>query len=226
VGRPATIAFTLSGLVLFAVAALALAIEGQEDPAPAVAIMAPETAASPAEPSPDEAPEEGTSSIRRIAPSVVAVPPFQPRGLTREAPRQPLSRISRAPEPEKPEYTKLFRPVASAAGRLKAEGREIEIAGIGILDPEKVCERADGSTWHCGMRARTAFRGWLRGRAVDCRLGSAPADDVLTTDCRLDGEDVGKWLVENGWAVAAADGPYAKAGERAENGALGIFARR
>lgn len=221
---PATITFTLSGLVLFAVAALALAPEGEDDAAPAVVVTTPEP--SLATPSSDAPPREETSSIRRIAPSVVAVPPFQPRGLTREAPRQPLSRISRAPEPEKPEYTKLFRPVASAAGRLKADGREIEIAGIGILDPDKICERADGSAWHCGMRARTAFRGWLRGRAVDCRLGSAPADDVLTTDCRLDGEDVGRWLVENGWAVAAADGPYAKAGERAENGALGIFARR
>jgi endonuclease YncB( thermonuclease family) len=225
---PATIAFTLSGLVLFAVAALALvpASEPEHEAAsaePTAVQPAPARLASREPKLPEESQQEETSSIRRIAPSVVAVPPFQPRGLTREPPRRSVASL--APEPQKPEFTKLFRPVASAAGRMRIDGREIEIAGIKILEPDRTCEHADGSTWPCGMRARTAFRAWLRGRAVDCRLGSAETDEVLTTDCRLGGDDIGQWLVENGWAPAVADGPYAEAGKRAEDEALGIFAR-
>jgi endonuclease YncB( thermonuclease family) len=82
------------------------------------------------------------------------------------------------------------------------------------------------------MRARTAFRAFLRGRAVTCSgagtkkdttASSAGAPAAIVADCKVARQDVGQWLVENGWARATQGGPYADAGEAAHKAGKGIF---
>ncbi|TIW89241.1 MAG: thermonuclease family protein, partial [Mesorhizobium sp.] len=58
--------------------------------------------------------------------------------------------------------TKLFQPVAPAAGMIEAKGYSVAISGIDIVRQDETC--ADGGkSWTCGSRARTAFRAFLRG---------------------------------------------------------------
>ena len=80
----------------------------------------------------------------------------------------------------------------------------------------------EGVSWQCGVRARTAFRLWLRGRALVCQL---PDEEQAVTSarCRLAKQDAGAWLVANGWALAAPDGPYVQAEEKARAERMGIF---
>jgi hypothetical protein len=73
------------------------------------------------------------------------------------------------------------------------------------------------------MQARTAFRQWLRSRAIMCRLPQNDSGAAIATVCKLGNDDAAEWLVTNGWAKAAPDGTYADAGRKAEDARLGIF---
>lgn len=219
---PATLALVFAGLAVFAAAALMLAPAARK---PDASIVEQPAAATPSTDAPAPAPQPApqVSSARTIAPGIVAVPALQPRGLEREAPRAPLSRVSRAPEPSKPVVQRFYRPLADAAGSFRASRRVVRVRGVEIVPTDRVCDAGDGTTWPCGMRARTAFRAFLRGRAVDCRVGKDPPKGTLTAPCSLNGVDLGEWLVANGWAEATDDGPYAKAGRRARDAKLGLF---
>ncbi|MDN2568554.1 thermonuclease family protein, partial [Aquibium sp. A9E412] len=114
---------------------------------------------------------------------------------------------------------------ATAAGRLEAEGLTVLLSGLQVVEPDRLCDAADGGTWPCGMRARTAFRGLLRGRAVACDLddGAAGGAGTVTARCALAGRDLGRWLVEHGWALAAPGGPYGQAAAAARAERRGLF---
>lgn len=148
-------------------------------------------------------------------------------GLTREAPRAPLSELSLALPPARsmPEDwkgTTLFHPVASAAGVIEGNGFNVAIAGVKPLDAGESCT-SDGQEWNCGARARTAFRGFLRGRSVVCDVPPETERGVIVAKCRIGKQDVGEWLVANGWARAEDASPYAEAGKRAETEKKGMF---
>ena len=178
-----------------------------------------------AEPSMPVDPETSAAS-RLVAPAIVAPPELSPDNLEREAPRQPLSKLSLAlpPEPEiKNEWagTPFFRPLAVESAVFQSMGRTIAIAGVKSVPVDESCEH-DGVAWPCGMRARTAFRLWLRGRALVCRLPDEERE-VTPARCRLAKQDAGAWLVSNGWALAAPDGPYVQAEEKARAAKMGMF---
>ncbi|MEJ6781991.1 thermonuclease family protein [Aminobacter sp. Piv2-1] len=171
----------------------------------------------------DPAPEPA----RPVAQGEFAPPASEAGGLTREAPRAPLSELSLA-LPPKPKMNDewdgatLFRPVASAAGRIEAMGLGVTIAGVVPLEEGASCT-ADGQEWNCGARARTAFRGFLRGRAVVCDVPPEKTGGEAVAKCRIGKMDVGEWLVANGWARAEAGGLYEDAGRKAEADKKGIF---
>ncbi|MBN9044399.1 MAG: thermonuclease family protein [Rhizobiales bacterium] len=166
------------------------------------------------------------------------------RGLQREPPRPPLSDLGPAATPpsassapaaspapavpvgESEQMQLLQRPVAVAAGRFESRGRIIELQGIEIPSPEETCQSPSGASWPCGMQARTAFRQWLRSRAVMCRLPETDNDEAVSTACKVGEEDAARWLVENGWARATAGGPYEEAGRKAQDAHLGLFGEK
>lgn len=167
---------------------------------------------------------------RAIDPKVVAPPQLQPEELERVEPRAPLSDLALAGPPKPPKTkmpddwngTKLFQPVASAAGVIEAKGYSVAISGVDIVRQDETCTDG-GKSWTCGTRARTAFRAFLRGRAVVCTVPPEGGRDLITAECRVGNQDVGQWLIENGWARAAKGGPYVEAGEKARTARKGIF---
>ncbi|MVA98507.1 thermonuclease family protein [Nitratireductor sp. CAU 1489] len=166
-------------------------------------------------------------AARTIAPDIVAPPAIDPEEIERVAPRAPLSEIGPARPPGplagETDWT-LVRPLVTAAGRLEVGGVTVVLAGIDIIEPERRCRGRDGGRWPCGMRARTALRGFLRGRTVACDPAGDGGGAVRRASCRLGARDLGAWLVENGWAMAAGNGPYADAQRRAIDNKRGIFA--
>lgn len=185
-------------------------------------------AAVPAEPAtveiPKSQPEKTSVTSRAIDPEIVAPPQAETGPLERVAPRAPLSGLALAtpPKPKTPEDMAgepLFNPVAEAAGVIEAKGRSLTVSGIEVVKPDETCTDSAGKSWPCGVQARTAFRGFLRGRAVTC----AAPDKAGAAQCRVGNQDIGAWLVENGWARALPDGPYADAGRKASEAAKGVF---
>ncbi|MFW8691810.1 MULTISPECIES: thermonuclease family protein [Mesorhizobium] len=189
---------------------------GSEEPATS-AIPAP--AAAP--------PPKPAVHSRAIDPDVVAPPELPTGELERVEPREPLSKLALAmpPKPKMPDDwngTKLFQPVATAAGLIEAKGYSVAISGIDAVPQDESCT-TDGKSWPCGIRARTAFRAFLRGRAVVCTVPPEGGRDRIAAQCRIGKQDVGQWLVDNGWARAAKGGPYVEAGEKAQSAKKGIF---
>jgi endonuclease YncB( thermonuclease family) len=158
---------------------------------------------------------------------VSAPPPKDGSGYARVKPRAPLGDLGLAqPPPQKAsndwDGTNLFRPVANAAGVFESMGYTVTVAGTDIIDPEEKCVY-QGKSWPCGALARTAFRSFLHGRAVTCALPPEGKQKSIAADCRVGKENVGEWLVSNGWARAAGNGPYGDAGKKAQSDGKGIF---
>ncbi|KUM28315.1 hypothetical protein AU467_12570 [Mesorhizobium loti] len=167
---------------------------------------------------------------RAIDPEVVAPPELSEEQLERVEPRAPLSDLAlagppkprRSKMPDGQDGTKLFQPVASAAGVIEAKGYSVTVSGIDVVKGDETCSD-EGKSWACGTRARTAFRAFLRGRTVACAVPSQGGRGAVSTECWVGNKDVGQWLVENGWARAAQGGPYVEAGNKARADKKGIF---
>jgi endonuclease YncB( thermonuclease family) len=164
---------------------------------------------------------------RKIAEDLIAPPPLDPSGIERIEPRPPLGELGLAPRPKTPmprdwRETLLFGPVATSSAVFEAMGRTVAISGTIDIDPHRTCT-FDKAAWPCGQRARAAFNAWLRGRALRCFL--PPDDDrfAIGAPCALGKQDVGAWLVSNGWAMAAYNGIYGKAEAVAREARMGIF---
>jgi len=191
------------------------------DPAPTVS-TAPTTAPVAKTPR-----RKDQTASRLVAPKIVAPPQVEMQDLEREAPREPLSQLSLALPPPPKKWSKwngtsFFRPIATESAVFESMDRMVTIAGTASLPPEEICS-ANGVEWPCGMRARAAFRLWLRGRALVCKLPKDADAVSIVAPCRLGKQDVGAWLVSNGWARALGDGPYVKAEAVARKEGLGIF---
>lgn len=208
-------------------------LHGEEDdrtaaPAQTGTAAQSEASAIAAIPRPDAARPEALS--RSIDPEIIAPPQLQAEELERLEPRAPLSDLALAGPPKPPKTkmpddwngTKLFQPVASAAGVIEANGYSVAISGIDIVGQDETCTDG-GTSWACGTRARTAFRAFLRGRTVVCTVPPEGGRDLIAAECRVGNQDVGQWLIENGWARPAESGPYVEAGEKARAARKGIF---
>jgi endonuclease YncB( thermonuclease family) len=151
--------------------------------------------------------------------------------LQRVDPRAPLSQIA-APVPPAPptpvadlpkKWRQVGNGIASAAGIIEAGTVSITLAGLDTLTVDETCTAPSGEVWPCGMVARTAFRGYLRSRTLNCELPEGLIDTAIAAECLLAGEDPAKWLVQNGWAWANKDGPYGGDGELARQQSKGIY---
>lgn len=218
----------LAGLAGFSVAGMALrdrfvtpaADASLERPAAAPGDTIPEAAAPAAIATP-----HAPARIRPVAPDVVAAPPVDYGRLERVEPRNPLSEIgvARSPAEGPPKQTILFRPLATGGGSFLSLGHKVELAGIVPTAASETCV-SDGVSWPCGVHARTAFRNWLRGRALSCVVPPVPTAETVVTDCRLGKQDPAAWLVSFGWALAEPRGPYHELEQAARDARRGMFA--
>ena len=164
-----------------------------------------------------------------MEPDDIVAPEPADNGMERLPPREPLSELSLAVPPQPKADAEwagatLLRPLAAGAGRIEAQGRSVTIAGIEAVAADETC--VDGSRqWPCGAHAASAFRAFLRARAVVCDIPDDGSAGHFTARCRLARQDIGEWLVENGWARAPQDSPYAAAAEKAKKARKGIYGR-
>jgi len=198
------------------------------DPAPDTPLEGPATSAIPAPAAPQ--PPKPPVHSRAIDPEVVAPPALADNELERVEPRAPLSDLALAGPPKPPKLkmpgdwngTKLFQPVATAAGLIEAKGYAVAVSGVDVVKADETCSD-EGKSWACGALARTAFRSFLRGRAVACKVPPEGGRDTISAECHIGNQDIGQWLVENGWARAAQGGPYVEAENKARTAKKGIF---
>ena len=222
--RGAPLALAVGGLAVIVVGLLAGRAAWMPQPAGGAAQRSLEerdvsVAPRPSPPARAEVP----ARARAVGSDLVAIPEIEPETLVRVEPREPLSPFGRPLPPPKVDNSRIYRPVADAAGRILGDGLLVDITGVDIVEPDTVCTDPNGLEWPCGMRARTAFRGLLRGRAVNCDVPPDYDSAEITTGCTLGKLDLGAWIVANGWGRAVPGGPYEEQEQAAREAEKGIF---
>ncbi len=208
-------------------AAAVLSILGLGAAAATVFVLGPQNAPAPP-PTPDPivvaapAVRLEKPTARPIAPEIVPPPAIEPMGLVRVEPRSPLS-TQAAPEKRRKDHGRIFTPLIESAGRISGGGLAIDIAGIEPMAADATCTDSSGKEWQCGLRARAALRAFVRGRALQCDLPDEITEKRYVVACAVGPDDIGKWLVAQGWARGVADGPYAEQLAAAKAARKGIF---
>jgi endonuclease YncB( thermonuclease family) len=95
---------------------------------------------------------------------------------------------------------------------LQIRGREVHLRGIYIPETGKTCDTIIRPT-RCGTRAAIALERKIQG-FVHCVEASRNYDGSVTARCFVnrtsfdEGDDLGAFLIEHGFAVAAEDAPF------------------
>lgn len=232
--RPAAFITGIAGMAV--VAGLLLAgqarLNGDDGPTPVVdsrdvAAKLPDAHNDMAKP-PAALTDEDAELIARAtepAPSELAAAPSPPPSknapVNETAQSAPVPTETPPATPEGKDSVELLRPAVENAGVLSFGKRRLQIAGIIATPADKSCG-SEGKQWPCGMMAKTALRLFLRNRTIDCDLPSGAWEDMASAACRLGQQDIGTWLVENGWAEAQPGSPLAAADEKAKQAKQGI----
>lgn len=157
---------------------------------------------------------------RPISPKLFAQPFAQNAlRLERIAPRQPLT----PPKPITPKRISLHQPVVSASGLITFSRGQLQLAGIVVLDALVNCTDRTGDNWPCGIIARTAFRGFLRGRTLSCIAPEGPWKQTVVSQCLVGTQDPAEWLVSHGWAQAIPGSDYVKFEQIARQDQKGVY---
>ena len=93
------------------------------------------------------------------------------------------------------------------ADTIEIRGFGVRLHGIDALERKQTCVRARES-WPCGLEAKRAVERFVGGREVVCgdlRLGLLR----YRGRCRVDGRDLSRWVVRQGWAFAKYADDYA-----------------
>ena len=105
-------------------------------------------------------------------------------------------------------------------------GERVRLYGIDAPETGQTCERS-GGPWQCGVAATAALATWLDGKAVACVELERDRYGRSVSTCSADGQDVGAWMVRQGWAVEYrqySDGRYALVEREAAGRRVGIHA--
>ena len=141
-------------------------------------------------------------------------------------PAGPLLREAVPPRPpEPPRWRRFVLPQTPDAGTFVVADATVHVSDVAPLARDETCVVADGSQWPCGASALFALRRFLHGRAVECYFPYVEGESEVTAPCRVGRQDVGLWLLQNGWARASdlATDEYRAAVKAAACGGLGVF---
>jgi endonuclease YncB( thermonuclease family) len=109
-------------------------------------------------------------------------------------------------------------------GSLSIGGRWVRIQGIAIPPTDRLCGAAD-MPGTCAQRAVLQLIRKVGAEFVRCSEQGVDTSGAILGRCSVLGEDLGAWMVLNGWAMAGADAPveYRQWERLAESRRIGIW---
>ncbi len=78
----------------------------------------------------------------------------------------------------------------------------IRLAAISAPGLEQLCLDRSGEHWTCGLTARDELAKYLGTKPWSCQTTRADRYGRSVAKCTVNGEDIAKWVVKSGWAVA------------------------
>ena len=87
--------------------------------------------------------------------------------------------------------------------QLQIGNSRIRLGGIDAPAVDQLCLNTKGERWTCGVAARDELIKHFGGKSWTCHTRTVTDRRGRTVArCEVDGEDIQKWLVSNGWALA------------------------
>jgi endonuclease YncB( thermonuclease family) len=84
---------------------------------------------------------------------------------------------------------------------LEIEGETIDLYGVDAPEDTQFCKAESGLLWPCGQRAASNLSDYIGKAKVSCRPKQSRGGSPVAV-CFKGRQDLGAWLVSNGWAVA------------------------
>ena len=92
-------------------------------------------------------------------------------------------------------------------GTLKVQRRTIHLYGVYLPPTARSCQTQIRPV-RCGPRAVLALEFKIGSSFVNCEQKERHQDGSIVALCRVNGEDLGAYLLQRGWAVATPDAPF------------------
>ncbi|QYU67944.1 thermonuclease family protein [Leptolyngbya sp. 15MV] len=91
--------------------------------------------------------------------------------------------------------------VVTDGDTISLNGQRIRLEGVDAPEAAQRCER-EGVPWPCGADATFALQLFLQGRVLRCTDNGRDRYQRILARCWVGEQDLGAWLVREGWAVA------------------------
>jgi endonuclease YncB( thermonuclease family) len=79
---------------------------------------------------------------------------------------------------------------------------KIRLVGIDAPESDQLCLNGKGEHWACGIEARDRLLEKTTGKIWTCNGDQVDRYGRTLAVCLVDGEDVNRWMVRQGWALA------------------------
>jgi endonuclease YncB( thermonuclease family) len=78
----------------------------------------------------------------------------------------------------------------------------IRLGGIDAPSVDQLCLNNAGERWTCGVAARDELIKHVGNKSWSCHARTTDRRGRTVARCEVEGEDIQKWMVSNGWALA------------------------
>lgn len=112
------------------------------------------------------------------------------------------------------------RAIVINALTLKINGHRLVLDNLMAPFPQQMCGSKSGLPWQCGVKTQEQITNMLSDEDVECRIKST--GDIPLVTCDLNGDDLGKRLVETGFYIGR-NGHYADELKQAKDDHRGIW---
>jgi len=85
---------------------------------------------------------------------------------------------------------------------IEIHGQRIRLFGIDAPEGGQLCVRPNGERWRCGQQASFALANRIGRATVRCEARDIDRYRRVVAVCFKGSEDLDRWMVANGWAVA------------------------
>lgn len=110
---------------------------------------------------------------------------------------------------------------------LEIHGQRIRLWGVDAPEGRQSCDGADGAAYACGRLSANRLDQHLQDKTIACFEEDTDRYGRMVARCEVDGEDVGAWLVRQGYAVRYARyarGAYVAEEADAKRDRIGVWA--
>jgi endonuclease YncB( thermonuclease family) len=85
---------------------------------------------------------------------------------------------------------------------IEIHGKRIRLFGIDAPESAQLCVRPNGDPWRCGQQASLALADRIGHHVIRCEPRDLDRYRRIVAVCFDQAEDLNRWMVKNGWAVA------------------------